>query len=144
MEYLEIEEILSKILDREEHDLERPTENDWVVLREKFRCDFSKEFIYFVELMSSWIFPGEIYNVSSGKTNGNDSVLDVYQHEMSHGNWDKNMIPFYGIGNGDYFCLNASEGKESKVYYYYEDKDKYEIEYNNFGEWIKDLPDFLE
>jgi hypothetical protein len=94
--------------------------------------------------MSCWIFLGDIYNVSCGQTNGNDSIIDVYEHEVKYGKWNKNLIPFYGIGTGDYFCLNAAEGKDSKVYYYYHDKNEYEIEQVSFIEWLKGLPDFLE
>lgn len=38
---------------------------------------------------------------------------------MENSNWNEDMIPFYGIGNGDYFCINKLD---LKVYYYYNDK----------------------
>lgn len=63
--------------------------------------------------------------------------------EMQSGRWNKNMIPFYGIGNGDYFCLCSKEGKKSKVYYYYEDKSLFEPYTDSFEEWIEQLHDFL-
>ena len=51
------------------------------------------------------------------------------------------MIPFYGIGNGDYFCLRIND---MKVYYFYEDQLQFEFYMETFAEWILDLPDFLE
>jgi hypothetical protein len=62
---------------------------------------------------------------------------------MSIGNWNKNFIPFYGIGNGDYFCLNAKECPDSKVYYRYHEDLRMEEYSDSFEMWIKDLPDFL-
>lgn len=51
--------------------------------------------------MSKYEFPGDIYNVKNDH-NGNDMILDVYQYECQYSEWDENMVPFYGIGNGDY------------------------------------------
>ena len=143
MEYTEIESILAIILEQETETLDKPIAEEWKELSDKFNCSFSDEFRYFIELMSSWAFPGDIYNVSKSNTNGNDTIEEVYNHEMSNGNWNPNMIPFYGIGNGDYFCLNILESKNSKVYYYYDDKGKFEEYCYSFKIWIEDLPIFL-
>lgn len=109
-------------------------------LSDQFNYSFNDEFKYFTELMSLWAFPGDIYNVSKGKTNGNDTIEEVYNHEMNSGNWDSNMMPFYGIGNGDYFCLHILE---SKVYYYYHDTESFKEYCDTFKTWIEDLPNFL-
>lgn len=106
MTYIEIEEILSKILDKQTHTYDKPTSNNWLSLSKHLNYFFSNEFKCFIELMAYWDFPGDIYNVSRGHNNGNDNMQDVYEHEMLHGNWNENMIPFYGIGNGDYFCIS--------------------------------------
>lgn len=140
MEYIEIENILKTLLDKETDKLDKPTEEEWKELGERFNYVFEKEFKYFIELMSEWSFPGDIYNVSKENNNGNDIIEDVYNHEMENGNWKGNMIPFYGIGNGDYFCINT---EDSKIYYYYEDKNKFEEYCNNFKAWIEDLHNFL-
>lgn len=50
------------------------------------------------------------------------------------------MIPFYGIGNGDYFCINKLD---LKVYYYYNDKYTLEEYCYNFKTWIENLPNFF-
>ena len=62
-------------------------------------------------------------------------------HECQYPEWDKSMIPFYGIGNGDYFCICKND---AKIYYYYQDELKYECYSENMDDWIRDLPDFLE
>lgn len=107
MDYAEIENILKIVLDEEVEMFNKPTEAEWRELSSFFNCKFSKEFKYFIELMSKWSFPGDIYNVSKENTNGNDTIEAVYKHEMKTGNWKSNMIPFYGVGNGEYFCLNS-------------------------------------
>ena len=140
MEYNEIESILATILEKETDTLDKPTVEEWQELSTKFKCSFSDEFRYFIELMSLWSFPGDIYNVSKGNNNGNDTIEDVYNHEMKNGNWKANMIPFYGIGNGDYFCINTLD---SKVYYYYDDKGEVDEYCDSFKIWIEDLPNFL-
>ncbi|ENQ3105771.1 SMI1/KNR4 family protein [Bacillus cereus] len=140
MKYTEVESIVATVLEREAEIFDKPTNEEWKELSDKFNCSFSDEFRYFIELMSLWSFPGDIYNVSKGNNNGNDTIEEVYNHEMSNGNWDSNMIPFYGIGNGDYFCLHVIE---SKVYYYYDDKGEFEEYCASFKIWIGDLPNFL-
>lgn len=67
-------------------------------------------------------------------------LLDVYQYECQYPEWDRNMIPFYGIGNGDYFCIHR---ENNRVYYFYADRLEFEFYMDTFGEWISDLPDFL-
>lgn len=141
MNYNEVESILATILDRETDITAKPTGEEWNELRNKFNYSFSDEFKYFIELMSEWSFPGEIYNVSNMDNNGNDTIKDVYDYEVKNGNWNKSMIPFYGIGNGDYFCLCTLN---SKVYYYYHEIGEVKEYCNSFKQWIEDLPNFLE
>lgn len=140
MNYKEIEAILATILEKETEQFDQPTAKEWRKVSSMLNCSFCNEFRYFIELMSMWSFPGDIYNVAKGNNNGNDTIEDVYNCEMNSGNWKECIIPFYGIGNGDYFCISSLD---SKVYYYYEDKQKFETYCNSFEEWIKDLPNFL-
>jgi len=140
MEYKEIESILETILEKEDEIYEKPTSEEWNKLSQKLNCSFSDEFRSFIELMSKWSFPGDIYNVGKNHNNGNDTIEDVYCHEISNGNWDRRFIPFYGIGNGDYFCLSNFD---SKVYYYFDDTGKIDKYCDSFEMWIEDLPNFL-
>ena len=93
--------------------------------------------------MSKYAFPGDIFNISGSRTNGDDHVSLVYDLEMQNGRWQKHMIPFYGIGNGDYFCLNRDECPSSPVYYWYHDGESAEIVSPSFEAWIRKLPEFL-
>lgn len=102
---------------------------------------FPETFKTFIDFMSVFSFPGEIYNVLEGNNNGNDSIWQVYEYECQYPEWDKSMIPFYGIGNGDYFCICKND---TKIYYYYQDELKYECYSENMDDWIKELPDFLK
>ncbi|MFE6587614.1 SMI1/KNR4 family protein, partial [Bacillus mobilis] len=94
----EIANLLDSMLDKELEDLDSPSDNDWRELEKKFGCQFPKEFKCFIELMSEYVFPGDILNVSSGRTNGNDTIELIYNYEMKEGFWKKELIPFYSIG----------------------------------------------
>ena len=139
----EIEVILSGILDKEESLFDSPSQNDWDNLSRKFNCKFNDDFKHFIDLMSEYSFPGDIFNVSFGKTNGNDSIDLVYDSEMKAGGWNPDMITFYGIGNGDYFCISSKEGPVTAVYYFYHEDFRVEHYSASFAEWIKGLPAFL-
>lgn len=139
----EMREILSTCLETEVDHVDPPSEMDWERLEKKFNCEFPTEFKWFIEFMSVFSFPGDILNVSSGITNGNDHIEFTFDYEMEHGQWNANMIPFYSIGNGDYFCISAADGLNTSVYYFYHEKGKEEKYVNRFEDWIKDLPKFL-
>lgn len=143
MEKIEIESLLECILETEWMDLDIPTEEDWESLEKCFECKLPLEFKYFIELMTKYIFPGDILNVSSGKTNSNDTISFTYEYEIEHGKWDKELIPFYSIGNGDYFCLHSKEGINTGVYYYSHEEDKIKKEADSFKDWIKNIHAFL-
>jgi hypothetical protein len=136
--------ILSGVLDKEPQTLDLPDSTDWRRLENKFQTKFPDEFIWFMELMTEFSFPGEILNVRvSGNTNGNDGIEFTYDHEIKNGTWPTTLIPFYSIGNGDYFCLSIKEADASQVYYYYHDDQKIDACCDNFESWIKELPNFL-
>lgn len=44
--------------------------------------------------MSEFVFTGDILNVSTSKTNGNDTIEFTYDYEMNEGFWEKELIPF--------------------------------------------------
>ena len=141
MTRIEIEEVLKKCLCCEDEEFDFPTSDEWLQLEQSLNCTFCSEFKCFIDLMSKYSFPGEIFNIKEIDNNGNDTIAIVYQHELKYGNWKKEMVPFYGIGNGDYFCISALD---SKVYYYYGDMESYEEYCDNFEMWINRLPEILE
>jgi hypothetical protein len=145
MNKIEIREMLSRILDPEPEHLDVPTHAQWAELERRFATNFSSEFKYFIELMAEFSFPGEIYNVcSEGRTNGNDEIAIVYSFEMESLDWPAGLVPFYGLGNGDYLALSRIEGEKSAVYF----RDRADfgvIKYSeSFEEWLRKLPAFLD
>ena len=139
----EISSLLENILDKEIEYIDPPTPSDWERIEKKFNCQFPEEFKHFINLMSEYSFPGDILNVASANTNGNDTIEFTYQYEMEQGSWKQEYIPFYSIGNGDYFCLSSKECPSSGVYYFAHDEQDLIKEANDFEEWLKQLPDFL-
>ncbi|WP_427136933.1 SMI1/KNR4 family protein [Psychrobacillus psychrodurans] len=57
--------------------------------------------------------------------------------------WKVELIPFYSIGYGDYFCLLSNECSNTGVYYYSHNANNIEKEADNFEEWLNQLPTFL-
>ena len=137
----EIEEILRNCLEEEMEIYEYPTDEEWKSLEESLDCKFCYEFKIFINLMSKYMFPGDIFNVKNSNNNGNDTIIDVYKHECRYPEWNVNMIPFYAIGNGDYFCLHKND---MRVYYFYAGRLEFGFYMETFAEWILDLPNFLE
>jgi hypothetical protein len=140
----EMDNMLKDILDEEVGQLDPPSPSDWKQLEVKFNCSFNEEFRYFIELMAKYSFPGDILNVSTGTTNGNDTIEFTFNDEMNQGRWNTDFIPFYSIGNGDYFCLNSRECPHSSVFYFYHEDYRVEKYSNSFTEWLEELPKFLE
>ncbi|MBR1663906.1 MAG: SMI1/KNR4 family protein [Ruminococcus sp.] len=136
-----VENILKKCLKVEYDKPVYPTKEEWERFEEYFECEFGSEFKWFIDFMSKYSFPGDIYNVQDKSANGNDTIIVVYEHESKYDDWDKDMIPFLGIGNGDYFCINK---KTKEIFYYYAEVPEYEKTNSSFSEWIEGLPAFLE
>jgi len=143
MSPIEMETVLLTVLRPESTQLDSPSTTDWQRLESKFGCRFGDDFKTFVELMSRFQFPGDILNVSSGRTNGNDSIELTFDYESQGVGWKPEMIPFYAIGNGDYFCLHKDECPNSKVYYFYSERPAFEPYTDSFEEWVRQLPQFL-
>ncbi|MGE7022148.1 SMI1/KNR4 family protein [Solibacillus cecembensis] len=139
----EIANLLASILDKEFENLDIPTASDWERIEKKYKCKFPMEFRFFIDLMSEYSFPGGILNVSHGKKNGNDTIEFTYDYEMKQGGWKEKLIPFYSVGNGDYFCLLSNECPNSGVYYYSHEHNNIEKDADNFEEWLNQLPNFL-
>ena len=99
----EVESILEGILPLATARLDPPSDSDWQRLESKFGCRFGDAFKTFIVLMTRFEFPGEILNVSTGETNGNDSIELTFDCEFQQRGWKTEMIPFCAIGNGDYF-----------------------------------------
>lgn len=139
----EMERILQSLIASETATLDPPSSADWDRLESKFGCRFDDDFKTFIGLMSRYSFPGDILNVSSGRTNGNDSIALAYDLECMGPDWNPVMIPFYAIGNGDYFCVNKVKCPASPVYYFYSERPAFERYSTSFDEWVSQLPEYL-
>jgi hypothetical protein len=140
----EMEAILKSILSAETEQLDAPSDADWQRLESKFSCRFGADFKTFIGMMSHFQFPGDILNVSTGRTNGNDAIATCFDFELAESDWSPDMIPFYSIGNGDYFCLKRTECPESRIYYFYSERPAFDYYCDSFEEWVRQLPDFLK
>lgn len=143
MNRIEIEGILKSCMSKHSHSFDAPSKNDWAVFVKSYGTDFGESFTKFMELMSIYKFPGEIFNIATGNVRNCASIYDVYDSECDSSTWNDSMVPFYGIGNGDFFCLHKKEGLTSAVYYFDHASEDFEKEYDNFDGWIKDLINFL-
>ena len=73
----EIETILSVCLEKEEYEYSIPSSEDWQKLEKKVGFMFPETFKTFIDFMSVFSFPGEIYNVLEGNNNGNSMATLV-------------------------------------------------------------------
>lgn len=137
----EIEKILKGNVDERMEEIREPNKEEWENLEEKFGCEFGEDFKDFIGLMGKYSFPGDILGV--GETSENDTIDSTYDYEIRYGNRESDMIPFYSIGNGDYFCFSSKQLPESPIYYIRHEDSSVEEEYGSFREWVLDLPDFL-
>ena len=140
----EVRQILSRCVEPQIRILAPPTDQEWATLVDRFSWTLPKEMRHFIDLMAEYAFPGDILNVGAGPHNGNDSIEVVHELETrTNPSWKVEMVPFYSIGNGDYFCVSSAQGDISPVYYYFHDRETFEQTDANFECWIRGLPEFL-
>lgn len=143
MDKNEVREILSQNLDKEFTQLDPITEADWNKLENLVQTQFPESYRWFVELMAEYSFPGDILNIQErGRTNGNDPVSLVFESEFRDSEYPW-LVPFYSIGNGDYFCFDAREKENSAVYYFHHEDGRLSCENPSFEDWLRALPKFL-
>ena len=141
----EILKILESCLPVAEPPYDLPPAHAWSELTHRLGMQFPREFVEFMELLTCFEFPGDIYNISKlGRTNGNDTIADVYDFEVSHNEfWPSWLVPFYGIGNGDYFGFDMRTSTESEVLYWYHEVQMAKRDAASFAQWVERLPAFL-
>lgn len=139
----EVQEILSQNLEKEFGQTDPPTEADWEKLQRLLQIQFPETYRWFMELMTEYSFPGDILNIQeSRRTNGNDPVLLVYDSEFRDSEFPW-LVPFYSIGNGDYFCFDSREKENLAVYYFHHEDERVSCENPSFSDWLQSLPKFL-
>ncbi|QDT92833.1 SMI1/KNR4 family protein [Gimesia algae] len=140
----EIRLVLDACLQRESPGLESPSSEEWQSLEGRYACRIPAEVRDFIDLMAEYEFPGDILNVGGRSNNGNDTIELTYEFESKENpTWSAEMIPFYSIGNGDYFCVSSLQCPESPVYYYYAEQGLFKHYIDSFKDWILELPRFL-
>ncbi|REK18545.1 MAG: SMI1/KNR4 family protein [Planctomycetota bacterium] len=140
----EIRSVLVTCLSPEIPGFQPPTDLEWQSFENRFSCRFPSEMRDFIDLMAEYAFPGDILNVGAGPNNGNDTVELAYDLEIKENpTWSAEMVPFYSIGNGDYFCVSSLQCPDSPVYYYYAERGRFEEYSPSFEKWVLDLPQFL-
>jgi len=140
----EIGDLLGELLPVADPPYDAPSNQSWAQLQHRINGTFPSEFVDFMDAMAGFEFPGDIFNISEeGRTNGNDTIFRVYEIESQQGEWPPWLIPFYGIGNGDYFGLDLRIEGKSEVYYWYHDRLAAEKYSASFEEWLRGLKSFL-
>jgi len=120
-----------------------PSAEEWDNFNRKMAIMTPLSFQWFIELMSEFDFPGDILNIAGEyKTNGNDYIDETVRQESSIPN---GFVPFYAVGNGDYFGLSSvgEENAPPTVAYWFHEDGHVEITNASFDEWLAELPAFL-
>lgn len=142
MEKNEIATILGLHFRRRDKPKHIPTELDWEDFETYFGWNADPTFRAFMELVPLYYFEGGILQVScENGIRGEDTIIDAYESEYQIGGWDINMIPFYDIGNGDFYCISKLSN-DANVYYVFHDNDNRKIISKTFEEWILQIPDY--
>ena len=132
------------LIERRESARPRPTARDWRVLEAKFGCAFPATFVHFMNLMPNYDCAGHLDVVDHGAEG--ETVAKAYDHELSFGVWNPDLIPFHDVGNGDYHCLSAASGRTSAVFYVHHDvapEGATEQVAGSFDEWLARIETFL-
>jgi hypothetical protein len=68
-----------------------------------------------------------------------DEMIATYEAEREiNPQWEDDLIPFYGIGNGDYLCLRRSQCPNSGVYFIPHDEPRITLTHASFSEYLLD------
>ncbi len=141
MELKDIELIISKLFKRRTEPIDVASEEDWASLEKLLRCEFSNDYRSMVHLIGQYWFEGDF--LIPRRRLDIDGIFETYEAEIETGrNWDLDLIPIMGIGNGDYVCFRASECPESPIYYVYHEDDSIERLHSNIVDFISD-PDWF-
>ena len=140
----EMRSVLGECLSPEKPGFQSPTDLEWQSLERRFSCRFPTAMRDFIDLMAEYAFPGDILNIGAGPNNGNDTIERTYDFESRENpSWSSGMVPFYSIGNGDYFCVSSPQCPDSPVFYYHAEPGHFEEYSPGFEKGVFDLPQLL-
>jgi len=139
----EIRTILERHFSRRSEAESGASDEEWDRVQEYFSCQFPESFRLFMTIVTEYYFEGGLLSVASdGEIEGEDTLITTVELEREMGNWPIDAVPFYDVGNGDYYCLNGNEGPNSRVYYVYHEDRRVEIVKASFDDWIRGMPDY--
>jgi hypothetical protein len=138
----EIDSLLNEIFPTESEPLAAPTTTDWEEIKTFFSTEFPEDFVFFMELIGNYCIKGELLRISEkNNISGIDTIVSAVLAERTVGNWPENLIPFFSVGNGDYYCL--TKGLAARVVYIYHEDRSMELLHDSFELFLKnELADF--
>jgi hypothetical protein len=117
-----------------------PTEQDWAMLVAKFGGSFPAAFVDFMEVMAGYELPG-LLQVATDPSG--ECIAAAYDHEISFGSWDPDLIPFHDDSGGDFYCLSISGGATSAVFHVDHETQKHAPVEASFADWLARIEHYL-
>ena len=138
MDKNEVENVLVSTFRQRADSLPSPTVNDWAALRSYFGatqlCD---EFVFFMELAGRFRIEGELLRVADGRClQGVDTIVSAVEAEKGISGWPGSLIPFYSVGNGDYYCVSTEPA--GAVVYLDHEGGSHKVLWKSFSEFLKE------
>lgn len=118
-----------------------PEEWDWIGA--KLGCSFSEGYKALIDVsMLYWIGLDLYQPLAVARDFTETSMVAVYEDEISSNpDWDRKMIPFCGIGNGDAYCLKINDAFADEVWFFDHEGGQYEHVSSSFSDWLtSELP----
>jgi len=136
-----INALLKSLFPAETEIKKRPTARDWQELCEFLNFEFPSEFVDFTNLSGAYRIDGTFLKVANnGELFGVETIASVIIAEGKIKGWPPSLIPFFSVGNGDYYCLDKNN--DSVTYLYHEDRSTEKL-HNTFRLFLQnELPDF--
>ena len=125
-------------LDEAARRIPSPERTDWAALEAKFGRSFEPSFMHFMDMIHGYNCPGALAVRRDEPAGEYDDwrIDQAWDHEMSFGGWNPQMVPFIDVSNGDFYCVGPGEPGVSPVWYHYHDDDSQERLADSFDEFL--------
>ena len=119
-------------------------EGDWDRVAEVFGRRPPDSFVVFVELLSEFhCWGAALLGAAAGQAEDGDfESVARFEREAPLG-WPVGLIPFWEIGNGDYFALDLRNADRAPVVLHDHTDGSIREEYPDFESFVRALPDTL-
>ncbi len=120
--------------------LRLPSDADWSALESAFNCKFPPLFYELHRLYSLYHFSGDWLPVAPDidPLNADTPLLTAKLERQTGRVWDESLVPVFALGNGDYVCLRADEGTNSRVLFAGHESDSIYVLKNSIDEFLSD------